>query len=537
MVGIAGEMKFKYNYTEEKMDKLQQKKKIDEFLLKAENIKLKEYNSPLTQGIFIPDYVGGPLCDEWLNEIYIFSNRYLISHPLFNQIKELYDYKTSRYSTFEDMVSLLKALANDNEFWLTSYSQENLSNNTQNLNNDSSYSIFISHRTSDKEYADIFVNFLVSIGVPFNNIFCSSLPGNDVEEQISKEVNLAIKKSVCNIILLSKEYYESTYCLNECGIIWYLNSMSIPVIPIGLKDITFENMLGFLDKNYILRRLNNDDDLDRIYDTLQKIGVVTSSTRQEVSRAISTLKERYNNIISNLKTETNNGNVQKANNEIIYTTDDEKVLMYYINTQKKRKFKKIDFLNWITDNEIFDIDADNAIDLISKINNNSIVDDYLDLNINFFKNITSDVMDQNSQFYIAYKNHQQLAKNTLMGLFNDDELKDESILFVSYMKEKNLHSFGDRWLADKQIDDIKKWESDNSILPILSSNYANCLSLFVKYNIVYPTDYTSYGNPKEYTLYNSAIDWIFGNEFEFSDLLKSTKIKYTKESDDFELPF
>jgi len=520
------------------MDKLQQKKKIDELLLNAEKIRLKESNYPSTQGILIPDYVGGPMCDEWLNEVYIFSNRYLINHPLFNKIKEIYDYKTARYSTFEDMVSLLKSLTNDNEFWSIPYTQERELNVAgQNIVNDSSYTIFISHRTTDKEFAEIFVNFLISIGVPFNSIFCSSLPGNDVKEQISKEVNSAIKKSVCNIVLLSKEYYESAYCLNECGIIWYLNSMNIPVIPIGLRDVTFENMLGFLDRNYILRRLNNSDDLDQIYDTLQKIGVVISSSRPEVSRAINTLKERYNNIIANLKVQSENGVVQHDDSDIIYTTDDEKVLIYYIHSQKKRKIIKTDFSNWIDDNELFNVDFDNAIDLISKIDGNKICDDYLDLNIDFFRNITSANIDKSSPFYVAYKKHQKLAKNTLIDLFNDKKLDDESILFISYMKERNLHSFGDRWLADKQIDDIRKWELDNTMYPKLSSNYANCLSLFIKFNIIYPTGFTSYGNPKEYTLYKSAIDWIFGDEFEFGDLLKTTKSKYVKESDDFDLPF
>lgn len=37
--------------------------------------------------------------------------------------------------------------------------------------------IFISHRSTDKKVADIIENFLTSCGIPYNNIFCSSLPG------------------------------------------------------------------------------------------------------------------------------------------------------------------------------------------------------------------------------------------------------------------------------------------------------------------------------------------------------------------------
>lgn len=520
------------------MDKIQQEKKINEFLSEAEKIREKEYNKLSSQGILIPDYVGGPLCDEWLNEIYIFGNRYLTNHPLFNKIKDIYENKSARYSTFDDMLSILKSLKNDEEYWALNNNydgNELLYTNNQNINKGSSYSIFISHRTTDKDIADILVNFLVSIGVPFNNIFCSSLPGNDVKEHISNEINEALKKSVCNIVLLSKAYYQSAYCMNECGIIWYQNTLNVPVIPIGLRNMSFNDMVGFLDQNYKLRMLNNDDDLDYIYDTLQKIGVVTSSTRQEISRAINTLKERYNNIISSsFKVEVSD----KVNkDDIVYTTDDEKILIYYISTQKKRKFSKTDFEKWIIDNELFNIDITNAIDLISKIGDNRINNECLDLNIDFFKSLTTKNLDDNSQFSVAFKNHQILAKNTLVNLIKEDKLNDELILFIAYMKEENQNSFGDRWLADKQVDDIKQWEFDNTLNSVLSSNYANCLSFFIRYNILYPSDFTSYGNPRQYTLYKSVSKWLFGKSFEYDELLKATKDKYKKQNDDFELPF
>ena len=70
--------------------------------------------------------------------------------------------------------------------------------------------IFISHRYSNKEYADIFQDFLVGCGVSKELIFCSSLPGNDVDKNIPKEVKEHLKHSAINVILLSSEYFEST---------------------------------------------------------------------------------------------------------------------------------------------------------------------------------------------------------------------------------------------------------------------------------------------------------------------------------------
>lgn len=44
--------------------------------------------------------------------------------------------------------------------------------------------IFISHRSTDKDIADILVDFFCGTGVARNTIFCSSLPGNDINEKI-----------------------------------------------------------------------------------------------------------------------------------------------------------------------------------------------------------------------------------------------------------------------------------------------------------------------------------------------------------------
>lgn len=67
--------------------------------------------------------------------------------------------------------------------------------------------IFISHRSTDKEIADMLVDFFSCTGISREAVFCSSLPGNDVNEKISGEVKTALKNSVVNIAILSRDYY------------------------------------------------------------------------------------------------------------------------------------------------------------------------------------------------------------------------------------------------------------------------------------------------------------------------------------------
>jgi hypothetical protein len=74
--------------------------------------------------------------------------------------------------------------------------------------------LFISHRSTDKEIADMLVDFFAATGLLKDYVFCSSLPGNDVKEKIPSEVKQAIIDSALNICILSNEYYQSAFCFN-----------------------------------------------------------------------------------------------------------------------------------------------------------------------------------------------------------------------------------------------------------------------------------------------------------------------------------
>lgn len=127
--------------------------------------------------------------------------------------------------------------------------------------------IFISHRSTDKAIAGLIETFFVQCGIPSVQIFCSSLPGNDIQQFISHEIKENLKQSVVNIVILSKDYYQSTYCHNEAGIIWFLD---VDKIVISLPDIHEKCMQGFLNNENILRRLDSKSDILTMIDILNK---------------------------------------------------------------------------------------------------------------------------------------------------------------------------------------------------------------------------------------------------------------------------
>lgn len=135
--------------------------------------------------------------------------------------------------------------------------------------------IFISHRSTDKDIAiaEMLVDFFVSTGILKDYFFCSSISGIGVKEKIPSEIREKLTRSVVNIVILSMDYYKSAYCMNEAGIIWYLNDKStsnVKVVPIALPDVNKEDMCGFLNSDYKFFRLDYENDIAAIFDTVRE---------------------------------------------------------------------------------------------------------------------------------------------------------------------------------------------------------------------------------------------------------------------------
>lgn len=198
--------------------------------------------------------------------------------------------------------------------------------------------VFISHRHTNREIAGIIEQFFVLCGIPYDIIYCSSLPGNDTKQVISTEIKSAIKTSKVDVIILSDEFYQSAYCQNEAGVIWYKDN-SIKLL-ICLPDIREDTMQGFLNKDFTIRRLDKMEDICLIIDLIRPIfpDYIIQSTAI-INRNIEQLIKEYTVIISNrmitskLPTVANNIDI----NEYIRSgfSDEEMILLMYIIDNKK----------------------------------------------------------------------------------------------------------------------------------------------------------------------------------------------------------
>ena len=91
--------------------------KVEAFIEQGEAIMKEEYHHVTEPGLAISDYISGPKSDQWFSEISIFNSRFLKEHPLHDQIAEVCRKHKRLLSPHEDMMSYLKALDSDDEFW------------------------------------------------------------------------------------------------------------------------------------------------------------------------------------------------------------------------------------------------------------------------------------------------------------------------------------------------------------------------------------------------------------------------------------
>lgn len=118
--------------------------------------------------------------------------------------------------------------------------------------------IFICHAYADEKYVAAVIELMEAIGVPENGIFCSSLPGygiplgKNIYDYIGEQL---LEYDIKACIICSDNFYNSSTCLNEAGVIGFskLNNFQI-----FLPGFDLSNMRGVLRPDNIGIKLDDD---------------------------------------------------------------------------------------------------------------------------------------------------------------------------------------------------------------------------------------------------------------------------------------
>lgn len=103
--------------------------------------------------------------------------------------------------------------------------------------------IFLSHAVADTKLAKLLTDFLKeAIGVPHDQIFCSSVEGHGVPitEDFNKYMKEKIQQPELVFLLMTPSYMESAFCLMELGAAWAKSHKTLPIVvpPIAFGEVT-----------------------------------------------------------------------------------------------------------------------------------------------------------------------------------------------------------------------------------------------------------------------------------------------------------
>lgn len=151
-------------------------------------------------------------------------------------------------------------------------SVEHIIINANDSSKDLPCKVFISHAGEDIEFAEKLVSLLESLGIDSRDkMLCSSVDGyripegEDFAEYILKqfrEFNLFV------IFILSRNYYNSPYCLNEMGAAWVLKSNSISILTRGFDYLEIS---GFINNREISIKVDATDAKSRLNELKNKL--------------------------------------------------------------------------------------------------------------------------------------------------------------------------------------------------------------------------------------------------------------------------
>lgn len=139
--------------------------------------------------------------------------------------------------------------------------------------------VFISHSSNDN-IVSLFTNFLTSIGIKNEDIFCSSMEGQGVKngQRINEAVFKELKASSIVIYLMTNNFLKSIYCNQELGFSMALEGKRF---IIKFEDVDDKDIKGFVDSSYKYNLFDTDglsslyDELADIYSLNNKMAVIT----------------------------------------------------------------------------------------------------------------------------------------------------------------------------------------------------------------------------------------------------------------------
>lgn len=130
--------------------------------------------------------------------------------------------------------------------------------------------VFISHCGKQKAFVKALVELFESCGFSGDNMFCSSVSGFNIDE--GEDIVDTLRKKFVDynlyvIYVLSSDFFDSPYCMNEVGAAWVLQAANS---IIEIHDLDESKIDGVISKTKNRISFKTDDD-DTLFDKMTEL--------------------------------------------------------------------------------------------------------------------------------------------------------------------------------------------------------------------------------------------------------------------------
>lgn len=223
--------------------------------------------------------------------------------------------------------------------------------------------IFISHATKNKEVVLKFAEFLESVSSEIE-VFCSSENGSiKVGKDFIKTIFEELNSSVLFIPVLSKEYYESRFCMIELGVAYsyffnkYEKEGEEYIMPFALHPVTRGQALsGTPMANIQTGEMNDEDDIKSLLEYLSAekgvhIGAGVNRKLHSFKAELDQIFLTKQNIVELAKIGTyfdDSIDFKRKEDVVSYSVKDNAIIVNYnVNPYEKMEVKKPNFISMV----------------------------------------------------------------------------------------------------------------------------------------------------------------------------------------------
>lgn len=147
-----------------------------------------------------------------------------------------------------------------------------------------SKAVFVSHATKDIPLVRALVDLIEDgLGVPESEIFCSSLPGLGIPagENFVTFMKSQISEPKIVVLVLSRNYLSSHFCLSELGASWV---KSHKIFPIIVEPLSYADVKDVLLGTQVVK-VGDDIGYNGLKEYLGEIGLINKSdTKWDIKR-------------------------------------------------------------------------------------------------------------------------------------------------------------------------------------------------------------------------------------------------------------